>query len=121
MPNVWPGALPPAAIVPFAAAGWVAARRRPASPESLLPQLPVLLPGPGATLLAGYRSLHAAVKESARRQARSAFRRVTALCAGYTRTGPVLPAGGGWARRRTRRDGYPSNRPAPAWTCWRLG
>lgn len=89
-PNGWLVALLLAAIVLFAAAGWVAAQRQLTSLESLLLQLFVLLLGLGATLLAGYRSLRAAVEESTRRQARSAFRRVTTLYAGYTRIGRSL-------------------------------
>ena len=76
-----------AVLALFAAAGWVAAQRRFTPLESLFLQLLVMLVGLAATLFAGDRSLRAGVEESTRRPARSAFRRVTALYAGYTRIG----------------------------------
>lgn len=89
-PNGWLAALVLAAAALFAAAGWVAAQRELTSLESLLLQLLVMAVGLAATAFAGYRSLRAAVEESTRRPARSAFRRVTALYAGYTRIGRSL-------------------------------
>ena len=89
-PNVWLGALLLVTIGLFVAAGWVAAQRQLTSLESLLLQLLVLLVGLGATMFTGYRSLRDAAEASTRRHARSAFRRVTALYAGYTRIGASI-------------------------------
>lgn len=89
-PNGWLAALVLAVAALFAAAGWTAAQRELTSLEPLLLQLLVMAVGLAATAFAGYRSLRAAVEESTRRPARSAFRRVTALYAGYTRIGRSL-------------------------------
>ena len=72
------------------AAGWVAGQRALTPLESLLLQAIVLLAGLGATLFTGYQSVRRSTAASTRQHARSAFRRVTSLYAGYTRSGALI-------------------------------
>ena len=85
--NGWLAALALAVVALFVATGWIAAQRQLTSLESLLLQALVLVVGLAATLFAGYRSAQIFTADSTRQHARSAFRRVASLYAGYTRVG----------------------------------
>ncbi len=90
--QIWLASFVLAAIALFVAASWVAAQRELTSLESLFLQWLVLVVGLIATVFTGYQSLRHAAAESTRQHARSAFRRVTALYAGYTRIGASITA-----------------------------
>ncbi len=86
----WLGAFIVSTVALFLVAGWVASQRQFTALESLLLELLVLLVGLAATMFTGYQSMQRAAAESTRQHARSAFRRVASLYAGYTRIGTSI-------------------------------